>query len=131
MTFRAMCLAVAVAMIASFGSVGLVRAGEEASVGSGGVRKLDSLLGRDVSTQPEGDTGRVVDVLIDADGRVSAAVVEFGGFLGIGTRKIAVDWEAFRVINGGLVVDVTREQLRRAREYKASEPAGIVKSVRN
>jgi hypothetical protein len=118
-------------MIASFGSVGLVRAGEEASVGSGGVRKLDSLLGRDVSTQPEGDTGRVVDVLIDADGRVSAAVVEFGGFLGIGTRKIAVDWEAFRVINGGLVVDVTREQLRRAREYKASEPAGIVKSVRN
>lgn len=131
MTFRAMCLAGAVVLIASFGSVGLVRAGEEASLRSDGVRKLDSLLGRDVSTQPEGDTGRVVDVLIDADGRVSAAVVEFGGFLGIGTRKIAVDWEAFRVTDGGLVVDVTREQLRRAREYKASEPAGIVKSVRN
>lgn len=91
--------------------------------------RLDSLLGREVSTRPEGDGGRIVDLLIDAHGQLSAAVVEFGGFLGIGTRKIAVEWSAFHVQNGGIVVDVTRNQLRAAKEYKPSEPTNVVKSA--
>ncbi len=39
--------------------------------------------------------GRVVDVIVDPAGQVCAAIVDFGGFLGVGSRKIAVDWNAF------------------------------------
>jgi hypothetical protein len=40
----------------------------------------------------EGDSGRIIDLLSDRNGKLKAAVVEMGGFLGIGTRKIAIDW---------------------------------------
>ena len=45
-------------------------------------------------TSNERNVGRIVDLLIDPNGAVEAAVVEFGGFLGIGTRKIAIEWSA-------------------------------------
>ncbi len=60
------------------------------------VRKAaaEGLLGQAV-TDAKGDVfGHVVDVLIDADGRPRAAVVEFTGFFGIGNRHIAVAWDS-------------------------------------
>ena len=38
--------------------------------------------------------GRIVDVIVDRAGTVRAAVIDFGGFLGVGSRKIVVDWSA-------------------------------------
>jgi hypothetical protein len=35
--------------------------------------------------------GRVVNVVVDQSGQVRAAIIDFGGFLGVGNRKIAVD----------------------------------------
>jgi hypothetical protein len=45
------------------------------------------VLGREVRTRVEEDVGRVVDLLADRQGRVQAAVIEFGGFLGIGRER--------------------------------------------
>jgi sporulation protein YlmC with PRC-barrel domain len=90
---------------------------------------LESVLGREVRTSTDGDVGRIIDVLVDRNGRVEAVVIEFGGFLGIGTRKIAVDWSAVRFDAGGdrsvLPVDVTHDQLRIAPEYRPNEPAVV------
>jgi hypothetical protein len=89
-----------------------------------GVR-VESLLGREIRTRDE-DPGRIIDILADRDGQVRAAVVELGGFLGIGTRKIAVDWSLLRFDSrekGAVVVDMTRDQLRLAPEYKPGAPA--------
>jgi hypothetical protein len=86
--------------------------------------RLESLLGREVRTREE-DPGRIIDILADSDGRVRAAVIELGGFLGIGTRKIAVDWSMLRFDGDKrqrLVLDMSRDQLRLVPEYKASEP---------
>jgi PRC-barrel domain len=92
--------------------------------------KLESLLGRDLRTRND-DPGRIIDILCDRDGLVRAAVVELGGFLGIGTRKIAVDWSMLRFEAGqkqpSLVLDMTRDQLRSAPEYKAGEPVVFVR----
>jgi PRC-barrel domain len=89
--------------------------------------KLESVLGREVRTRVEGDAGRIIDLLVDRNGHMQAAVIEFGGFLGIGTRKIAVEWSAVYFETDGrqpvVVVDVTRDQLRLAPEYKPNEPA--------
>lgn len=91
--------------------------------------KLDSVLGRDVTTAREGDGGRIVDLLVDEKGQVRAAVVEFGGFLGIGTRKIAVDWAAFSFSQSTISVAVSRDQLRTASEFKPSEAPFVVKPI--
>ena len=88
---------------------------------------LESVLGREVRTRVEEDVGRIIDLLADRYGHVQAAVIEFGGFLGIGTRKIAVEWSALRFEQDGrkpvVIVELTRDELRVAPEYKQSEPA--------
>ena len=72
--------------------------------------------------------GRIIDLLADRDGNVVAAVIEFGGFLGIGTRKIAIEWSALRIEadkSPVAILDVTRDQLRVAPVYKPDRPAAI------
>jgi hypothetical protein len=93
--------------------------------------RLVSILGREI-TNREGDTGRVIDVLVDLDGGSGAVVVEFGGFLGIGSRKIAVDWGALRFVREAdrnhLTVDVNRDQIRDTPEYKPNEQPTVLTS---
>lgn len=88
-------------------------------------RSLESVLGREFRTSVEEDTGRIIDLLADRQGQVRAAVVEIGGFLGIGTRKIAVDWSALRFEpkekQSVIFLDMGREELKRAPEYKPGE----------
>jgi predicted O-methyltransferase YrrM len=104
------------------------RAAEEGQASAVPVR-LESILGRDVATAPDGDAGRIIDLLADRDGTVRAAVVEFGGFLGIGTRKIAIEWSAFRFSGRVIAVDVSRDQIRAAPDYKSSEYTSLVKAT--
>jgi hypothetical protein len=91
--------------------------------------RLVSILGREVANR-DGDGGRVIDVLVDLDGRSGAVVVEFGGFMGIGSRKVAVSWNALRFVREGnrslLIVDVSRDQVRDAPEYKPNEPPTVL-----
>ena len=54
----------------------------------------DAVLGRQVRSIAGEDMGRVVNVVVDQSGQVRAAIIDFGGFLGVGNRKIAVDWNA-------------------------------------
>lgn len=88
--------------------------------------RLESILGREVRTRVEEDVGRIVDLLADRHGRVQAAVIEFGGFLGIGTRKIAVEWSTLSFAadakQPAVIVNLSRDQLRAAPEYKPNEP---------
>jgi hypothetical protein len=83
------------------------------------------VLGKQVRSSAGEDMGRIVDVIIDRSARVRAAIIDFGGFLGVGNRQIAVAWNAIRLPvddkPGALVVDFTRDQLRVAPAYKAGE----------
>jgi hypothetical protein len=81
-----------------------------------------SILGKKVQSPNGDDLGRVVDVLADSGGRVRVAIIDFGGFLGVGDRKIAVDWPLLRFnpdrSDPSLLLSVTREKLKAAPEYK-------------
>jgi hypothetical protein len=83
------------------------------------------VLGKQVRSSAGEDMGRIVDIIIDKSARVRAAVIDFGGFLGVGSRQIAVAWTAIRLPSqdkpGALIVDFTRDQLRVAPAYKAGE----------
>jgi hypothetical protein len=86
---------------------------------------LFRILGKEVLSAKGEDMGRIVDVLFDEKGEPHAAVIDFGGFLGMGTRKIAVSWSALRFDLGEkknvIALDLGREQLKAAPEYKYTE----------
>jgi sporulation protein YlmC with PRC-barrel domain len=83
-----------------------------------------SILGKKVQGPKGEDLGRVVDVLADDTGRVRIAIIDFGGFLGVGDRRIAVDWPLLRFNpdnkDPSLLLSITREKLQGAPEYKAN-----------
>ena len=83
---------------------------------------LFRILGKEVRGASDEDMGRIVDVLFDPTGRPRAAIIDFGGFLGVGTRKIAIDWSTLRFGTSGrketVVADLDRDQIKAAPEYK-------------
>ena len=54
--------------------------------------QITGLLGRKAQGPKGEDMGLVVDIVVDKDGDPRALVIDFGGFLGVGSRKIAIDW---------------------------------------
>lgn len=88
-------------------------------------QQVESILGKDVRSSSGEDMGRIIDVIVDKTGQVRAAIIDFGGFLGVGSRQIAVDWASIRFLSdpksNGLVVDLSRDQLRVAPAYKPGE----------
>jgi pyruvate/2-oxoglutarate dehydrogenase complex dihydrolipoamide acyltransferase (E2) component len=56
------------------------------------LREVMALMGTKVRDLAGEDMGLVVDVVVDSGGKPRALVIDFGGFLGVGSRKIAIDW---------------------------------------
>ena len=96
-----------------------------------GATEAHGVLGRDVRSPANEDMGRIVDVIVDRQGTVRAAVIDFGGFLGVGSRKIVVDWSALhfgRVADKGesITLELTKEQVMAAPEYKEDTPIVVL-----
>jgi len=94
-------------------------------------REAHGVLGRDVRSPANEDMGRIVDVIVDRTGTVRAAVIDFGGFLGVGSRKIVVDWNALhfgRVAEKGdsITLELTKAQVAAAPEYKEDTPIVVL-----
>jgi len=92
---------------------------------------VQGILGRQVVSSAGQDMGRVIDVVVDRSGQVRAAVIDFGGFLGVGNRKVAIDWNALHFAPTGskddrITLDLTREQVSAAPEYKDGRPLVVL-----
>lgn len=82
-----------------------------------------SLIGKPVYGSDGKKIGEVNNVLIELNGRVRAAVIDFGGFLGIGEKKVAVDWDKLKMNGDRIVVGMTKEQAKAAPEFKRAQVA--------
>ena len=94
-------------------------------------REAHGVLGRDVKSTTNEDMGRIVDVIVDRTGTVRAAVIDFGGFLGVGSRKIVVDWNALHfggVTEKGdsITLELSKAQVAAAPEYKEDKPIVVL-----
>jgi hypothetical protein len=91
---------------------------------------IQGVLGKDVRSSKDEDMGRIVDVIVDYSGQTRAAVIDFGGFLGVGSRRIAVAWNALRFApdekGSTVTLDLTRDQLKAAPEYKEGKPVVVL-----
>ena len=90
-----------------------------------------AILGHTIEDPDGKDIGRLVDVLVGPEGQPQAAVIDFGGFLGVGSRKIAVRWSALHFAPGDakhqITLELTPDQIKGAPEFKdVAKPAPVV-----
>src|ERR1700704_4118283 len=77
------------------------------------------IKGNSVRNLQNQDIGEIDELLIEANtGFVRFAIVSVGGFLGLGSTRVAVPWRAFGITqeNGKMryVLDATKERLEKA-----------------
>jgi sporulation protein YlmC with PRC-barrel domain len=98
-------------------------------------QEVQGILGREVRSDANEKMGRIVDVIVDrSSGQVRAAIIDFGGFLGVGSRKIAVAWNALRFLPDAkdaknvehIGLELTRDQVQGAPEYKEDKPVVVL-----
>ena len=88
-----------------------------------------AVLGLAVKGDGGKEIGRIVDVLVDEAGRPRAAVIDVGGFLGMGNRKVAVDWGVIRFTLGKAAVATLRVPSEVIKSAPAYDPAKPVEAV--
>lgn len=88
--------------------------------------EVAGLLGYRVLSHTGKKLGRIVDVLVDERGVVRGVILDIGGFMGLGARKVAIAWRAlsFSSSKDGPVVSVQVEsdRIRVAPEVLADKP---------
>jgi sporulation protein YlmC with PRC-barrel domain len=94
-------------------------------------QEVQTILGKNVRDAAGDDMGRIIDVVVDRTGQTVAAIIDFGGFLGVGSRKIAVDWKALQFTpndpkGNTITLALTRDQVKAAPEYKEGSPVVVL-----
>ena len=85
------------------------------------------------------DVGEIDELLIEPDtGQIRFAVVSVGGFLGLGSTRVAVPWQALQITreNGRVryMLDATKERLEKAprvegKNYERLYPADAAEPI--
>ena len=101
-----------------------------------GSKEVQSIVGSEIRSAADEDMGRIVDVLVDGSGQPRAAIIDFGGFLGVGSRKVAVDWKALHFVPAAsaryrIVLELTKDQVKPAPEYKEGKPTIVLGAAGN
>lgn len=102
---------------ATFAHDGYTRAPNEALT-------VDDLKSASVYDRDEKSIGSIGKLLVGADGKITDAVVDVGGFLGMGARSVAMKFDELTVLrkDGGddvrIYVDVTKETLEAMPRYE-------------
>ncbi|HXI76479.1 MAG TPA: PRC-barrel domain-containing protein [Steroidobacteraceae bacterium] len=90
------------------------------NIGSGpgpALMGADTLIGNDVYNSANESLGSIKELMIDmSTGKISYAVLSFGGFLGVGDRLFAVPWQALKLdtTNKRFMLNASKEQLKNA-----------------
>ena len=90
------------------------------STTSSNVISSDKVEGTAVYNHAGDKLGSIDDLMIDKlSGRVRYAVLEFGGFLGIGTDRYPLPWHllTYDVAKEGYVVPLDKDRLKDAPKY--------------
>ena len=86
-------------------------------------RLASRLIGLNIQNPANETIGEIHDIVLTDANAVRAIIVSVGGFLGIGTRHVAIDPKAVTFNrqdekNWKAVMNTTKDQLRAAPEYK-------------
>ena len=85
----------------------------------------DALTGNQVksSVEDDEDIGTITDLVIGEDGQINAVVVGVGGFLGMGEKNVAIEWDSLELTKDEdgedyvITVNASEDALEAAEEY--------------
>src|SRR5437016_619853 len=74
--------------------------------------RASKFMGSTVYDVQNQNIGSVKDLIFDRDGRIEAAVVDVGTFLGMGGKNVAVKLGDIKTTNNRLTLDMSKDQLK-------------------
>ena len=82
--------------------------------------RASKLIGSDIHNEKDEMIGKVDDLIIAGDGKVSLAVINVGSFLGLGGKNVAIPTGLFKPGQGGKITlpGSTKEALKGLPEFK-------------
>ena len=78
----------------------------------------DTLICKGVMGSDGKTIGEIKDVLVGTDGHMQSIVIETGGFLGMGGRRVAVPMNKMHIEGDRIGADLTQEQAADMPEYQ-------------
>ena len=91
--------------------------------------RASKFIGSTVYDVQNRNIGSVKELLFDKSGRIEDAVVDVGSFLGMGGKLVAVPLKDIKTENNRLTLDMTKEQLKAARDFKFNQTESTGSSV--
>lgn len=82
------------------------------------------LIGREVRN-PQGEVIGDIGAILFSDQGPDGVIIEVGGFLGMGAKDVAIKWGEIAIVDDGIVVEATEEQLENAPEFVSLEEQRI------
>ncbi|MGH6959077.1 MAG: PRC-barrel domain-containing protein [Dongiaceae bacterium] len=85
--------------------------------------RADKLIGMTVYNSAGEEVGKVDDILLDKEGKVSGVVLDVGGFLGLGGKSVGIAWKEVSVApeQDAMQIAYSKEQLQVAPEFRTLE----------
>jgi len=82
--------------------------------------RASKLLHADVYNDENKKIGKIEDMIVSPDGKVSVAVIDVGGFLGMGKHRVAIPVDQFSDINAKKLVlpKATKDALKAMPEFR-------------
>jgi sporulation protein YlmC with PRC-barrel domain len=83
-------------------------------------------VNKDIYNRAGEQLGTIKDVLVGPDGKMSAAIINIGRYLGIGDKEIAVPFSAIQQQRDGsprIVIDATKDGLQTAPVFVRRQPS--------
>ncbi len=106
------------------------RAQNPPTVSTSELSGLHGVFGEHVRDLNGDDAGRLWDVLLDDARMPVAAVIDYGGTMGIGERKVAVAWSALQFVasdtDAPIHLALTKQQLGLLPDFKYGTPTIVV-----
>jgi sporulation protein YlmC with PRC-barrel domain len=82
--------------------------------------RASKLIGANVTNDKNESIGKIDDLVIDSN-RVMYGVLQVGGFLGVGSRLVAVPYDSLKIDEGGRKVvlpGASKDELKKLTEFK-------------
>ena len=87
---------------------------------------VDGMIGKDVRNSSGDAVAKVEDIIFDKDGEAMLVVVTNGGFMGLGEKKAAFEYDVITRQNadGDVIAPLTEASLKNAAEFSYEAKAG-------
>jgi sporulation protein YlmC with PRC-barrel domain len=83
--------------------------------------RASKMIGSAVYDVQNRKIGSVRDLILDKSGKVDAAVVDVGSFLGMGGKDVAISLSDIKTDHNRLTLDRSKEQLQQMAEYRLED----------